>query len=85
MVAPLSGDTTVSVEDPAGVGVAVGVDEVPPLRTVTATVTVARTALLVENALITRLCEPSETLVVSKLILHLPPEGLHTLPSVPSG
>jgi hypothetical protein len=65
--------------------VALGVDLVP-LLTVTVTLTVARTALVVENALITNVCWPLDTLVVSKLILHLPPDGLHTLPSmVPSG
>src|SRR5437870_1121327 len=68
-----------------GVGVTVGVDRVP-LFTVTATVTVASTALLVENALITKVCGPSDTAVLLKLILHLPPEGLHKPPlPAPSG
>ena len=68
-----------------GVAVTVGVG-VEPLLTVTATDTVARTALLVEKALITNVCEPLDTVVVSKLILQLPPDGPHIFPlPVPSG
>jgi len=103
MVAPLTGDKTVSVEFPTGVGVAVGVGVmagvgvavtvgvtvgvgIEPLLTVTAMDTVARTALLVEKALITNVCGPLVTVVVLKLILHAPPDGPHTFPlPVPSG
>lgn len=70
-----------------GVGVTTGLGvAVERLLTVTATETVARTALLVENASITSVCCPSGTVVVSKLILHLPPDGEHTFPlPAPSG
>ena len=79
------GGVGVALGDGDGVGVAVGVG-VEPLLTVTATDTVARTALLVENASITNVCEPLDTVVVSKLILQLPPDGPHIFPSpVPSG
>jgi hypothetical protein len=65
--------------------VAVGVGVVR-LLTVTATDTVARTALLVEKALITNVCWPSGTVVVSKLMLQLVPDVEHTFPlPVPSG
>src|ERR1700751_1676291 len=101
IVAPLTGETTVSVEPPPGVGVAAGVAVgtgvgvttgvtvgvgTEPLLTVTVTDTVARTALVVEKALITKVCEPLGKVVLSKLILHEPPYGLHTFPlPLPSG
>src|SRR5262245_14330367 len=78
---------------PPGVGVVAGGGEVvgvgeatDPLLTVTDTETVARTVLLVEKALTTNVCWPLGRVVVSKAILHLPPDGEHTPPlPVPSG
>jgi hypothetical protein len=64
----------------------IGMSYTRQLLTVTGTETVARTALLTENALITNVCEPLVTVVLLKLILHEPFTGLHTFPSpLPSG